>query len=415
MSGGQRALPSGWRWVRLGEICDVNPARPRDFRRSEDALTTFVPMTAVDETTGTVKGAEHRRFIDVARGYTFFVENDVLFAKITPCMQNKKSAIARELTDGIGFGTTEFHVLRPKKDVLAEWIYYQVREPQFLQSAEAHFTGSAGQQRVPAGFVAKYLVPLPPLTEQRAIVRQLERDIAEVERLRVASERQREAVDELQAAYLRDVFEGEEAQEWPTARLGTVGAIGSGITLGKLYQDAATRSVPYLRVANVKDGYLDLSDVNEISVPERDIEKCRLQYGDLLLTEGGDPDKLGRGTFWQDELPECIHQNHIFRVRFDGDRYLPSFLSMQIGSSYGKRYFLARAKQTTGIATINQQVLANFPLMVPSLDVQEETVHRLEVRMEEVTHLQRHAERQRAAVEALPGALLNEVFGEPAS
>lgn len=157
---------------------------------------------------------------------------------------------------------------------------------------------------------------------------------------------------------------------WKLLNIGEVGEIVSGITLGKKLRKAKTRSVPYLRVANVKDGYLDLSNIYEIEATEEEIKKCQLKFGDILLTEGGDPDKLGRGTFWAEQIPECIHQNHIFRVRFDLNKFSPQFISAQIGSAFCKSYFLAHAKQTTGIATINQQVLAACPLIVPPLEEQ---------------------------------------------
>ena len=281
-----------------------------------------------------------------------------------------------------------------------------------LADTTEHATGTSDSMKnISQETIRRIPIMLPTLPEQHTIVRRLERDMAEIERMRAAADRQRVAVEELLGAYLREIFESEEAREWPIVRLGSVGAIGSGVTLGKLYPEGQARSVPYLRVANVKDGYLDLSSIYEIAVPERDIEKSRLQFGDLLLTEGGDPDKLGRGTFWHDELQECIHQNHIFRVRFDLNRFSPQFLSAQIGSSYGKQYFLAHAKQTTGIATINQKVLANFPLMAPSTIIQREVVERIDNQMTEVKHIQQEAERQHKVIEALPEELLREVFG----
>lgn len=109
----ERQLPDGWRWVPLGEVCEINPRR-RDLRRAEDALTTFVPMSAVEEAGRGISHPEQKPFREVKRGYTSFGEGDVLFAKITPCMQNGKHAIARNLIDGVGFGSTEFHVLRPR-------------------------------------------------------------------------------------------------------------------------------------------------------------------------------------------------------------------------------------------------------------------------------------------------------------
>ena len=116
-------------------------------------------------------------------------------------------------------------------------------------------------------------------------------------------------------------------ERWITGPLGVVTSVSAGITLGRDLRGRARRRVPYLRVANVKDGWLDLADVKETDATEDEIQDCRLAHGDILLTEGGDPDKLGRGTFWQGELAECIHQNHIFRVRTDPSRFDPSFLA----------------------------------------------------------------------------------------
>jgi type I restriction enzyme S subunit len=197
---------------------------------------------------------------------------------------------------------------------------------------------------------------------------------------------------------------------WRTVRLGDVGAIGAGITLGKLFLHEDTRLVPYLRVANVKDGYLDLADVNQLALPEWEIQKCLLRQGDLLLTEGGDPDKLGRGTVWGGQLPECVHQNHIFRVRFNPAQIEPKFVAFELQSPYGKAYFLKHAKQTTGIATINQRVLANFPLMLPPLAEQRAIVARIERDMAEVERLRAAAERQKGAIANLSVVLLGELF-----
>lgn len=157
-----------------------------------------------------------------------------------------------------------------------------------------------------------------------------------IPKARAAAEAQFEAAKALPPAYLRAVFNSPEAKQWPKKLLGEVGEIVSGITLGRKLNDAQTCRVRYLRVANVKDGYLDLSNVYEIEATDAEIAKLRLRFGDLLLTEGGDPDKLGRGTFWQDQIPECIHQNHIFRVRFNREHFWPPFISAQMASSYGK-------------------------------------------------------------------------------
>lgn len=164
-------------------------------------------------------------------------------------------------------------------------------------------------------------------------------------------------------------------------RLRDVGEIVSGVTLGRSLPEGPTRSVPYLRVANVKDSHLALNDVREIEVTNAEFQRWQLREGDLLLTEGGDPDKLGRGAVWKQQLPECIHQNHIFRVRLDPTAVLPEFASAEIASPYGKSYFVRHAKRTTGIATINQKVLGDFPLMVPVIAEQRRILALLDEQM----------------------------------
>lgn len=177
----ERTLPSGWRWVRLGEVCEINPRRD-DIQCAEDAATSFVPMEAIDAQSGLISGMQERPYGEVKKGYTYLCEHDVLFAKITPCMQNGKHAVARGLIRGFGFASTEFHVIRPNGVVLPEWIHYFVRQPAVLQEATNHFTGAVGQQRVPDGFLKSLEIPLPPLPEQRRIAAVLKEQMTAVGR-----------------------------------------------------------------------------------------------------------------------------------------------------------------------------------------------------------------------------------------
>jgi len=202
-------LPDGWRWVKVKDVVKVNPRRPTDLDRADDEPTSFVPMEAVDEITGAIAKTMTRPFGEIKKGYTYFAEGDVLFAKITPCMQNGKHAIARGLTDGIGFGTTEFHVLRPGPDVIAEWIHYFVRQPALLLKATEHFTGAVGQQRLPPDYLANLDFPLPPLDEQKHIVEVLNRQIAVAEKARAIAEEELKTINALPSALLRKAFAGD--------------------------------------------------------------------------------------------------------------------------------------------------------------------------------------------------------------
>ena len=188
-------LPNGWRWVKLGEVCEINPRRP-SIDRSDETPTTFVPMDAVDAKSG-VADSRVRPFGEIKKGYTYFAEGDVLFAKITPCMQNGKHAIARDLLDGIGFGTTEFHVLRPSEHIIAEWIHFFVRQPSVLLEATEHFTGSVGQQRLPQEYLFNRKIPLPPLAAQQQIAAILKKQMAAVEKAQTTEKEELEAIDAL--------------------------------------------------------------------------------------------------------------------------------------------------------------------------------------------------------------------------
>lgn len=204
-------LPEGWKLRPLKENCFINPSKRKGFTREPNAQTSFVPMEAVDEETGKIAHIINRNYFEISKGYTFFEDGDVLFAKITPCMQNGKSAIAQDLIDGVGFGSTEFHVLRPKKDVTKEWIYFYIRTVEFRKRAKDHFEGSAGQQRVSTDFIENSLIPLPPtLSDQIAIVAEFERKMAELEKARQAAGRQLEAIKMLPGAILREVFDFQE-------------------------------------------------------------------------------------------------------------------------------------------------------------------------------------------------------------
>ncbi len=153
--------------VKLGEICKINPATEYDFD-PEDACT-FVPMEAVDDGDACIVRMATRPFREVAKGYTPFAENDVIVAKITPCMENGKCAIGRRLRAGVAFGSTEFHVLRATKRVIPEWLFYFWRFPPTRKLASANMTGSAGQKRVPASFLETVSIPLPERAEQQRI------------------------------------------------------------------------------------------------------------------------------------------------------------------------------------------------------------------------------------------------------
>lgn len=211
---------------------------------------------------------------------------------------------------------------------------------------------------------------------------------------------------------------------WLWVRLDTIAEIKGGITVDKKRIIPNSRTVAYLRVANVQRGYLDLSEIKEIRASESDIEALRLRHGDILFNEGGDREKLGRGWIWEEQLPECIHQNHVFRVRLFLSTMSSKFISWW-GNSFGKYYFLREGKQTTNLASVNLTKLSAFPVPLSSLFEQqaitEEAEHRLSVAEEIEMGIEaniKRAERLRQSIlrKAFSGKLVLQYLNdEPAS
>lgn len=165
---GDYPLPEGWRWVRLGDVCKINPSKREIKGAPLDMDVSFIPMSYIDDRWGCIIKYDVRQLAEVNKSYTYFRDNDILFAKITPCMENGKCAIAQGLMNGLGFGSTEFHVIRASQELIPEWGWYYLRQKRIREEAKKYFAGSAGQQRVPKEFLEKLKIPLPPPRRAKA-------------------------------------------------------------------------------------------------------------------------------------------------------------------------------------------------------------------------------------------------------
>ncbi|WP_159726862.1 restriction endonuclease subunit S [Methylosinus sp. Ce-a6] len=292
-----------------------------------------------------------------------FTNADILFGKLRPYLRK----IARPSFGGVC--STDIVPIRVGSNIDRGYLFHFLRTDAVIANATSLATG-ANLPRLSPKILETFEVPVPPLDEQRRIAAILD----QADDLR---RKRREALGRIVDLSRSNAYAlfGDplvNPKEWRSdLTLGEVSEIASGVTKGRKLNGAAVRSVPYLAVANVQDGAITLKNVKYIDATEEEIRRLRLKSDDLLLTEGGDPDKLGRGSLWNETfLEECIHQNHVFRVRIESKEVLPAFLNWLIGSDRGKRYFLNAAKQTTGIASINMTQLRAFPLLVPPLDVQ---------------------------------------------
>ncbi len=295
-------------------------------------------------------------------------------------------------------------ICRPnKKLIIPEYLFYHLfcstGQNQVLRS----FHGAA-QGGINTGFANDYIIPIPPLETQRNIVAILEK-AEETKGLRAQAD---EYTNQLLQSFFLEMFGDpvKNPKKWKIIELHDLAEIVSGVTKGRKLSGNSVVLVPYLRVANVQDGYLDLNEVKTIEALPSEVEKYALLEGDVLLTEGGDPDKLGRGAVWYNEIPNCIHQNHIFRVRVDKESIVPEFLSMLIGSAYGKMYFLKSAKQTTGIATINSTQLKNFPVFVPPIELQQKFTSVVE----KVESMRKNQNKSKQHIEDLFNTMMQKAF-----
>lgn len=191
-----------WGLISLGEVCQINPKKNHDNRLQDGLLVSFVPMSAVSED-GQINVSETKSYEKVRKGFTYFAENDVLFAKITPCMENGKGAVARGLVNQIGFGSTEFHVIRPiEGKVNSVWVYELTVLKNFRMDAFDNMTGSAGQKRVPASFLENYKVSLPPLELQN----QFADFVAQVDKSKLVVQKSLEQLEILKKALMQEYF-----------------------------------------------------------------------------------------------------------------------------------------------------------------------------------------------------------------
>ncbi|MFC7537169.1 restriction endonuclease subunit S [Sphingomonas sp. GCM10030256] len=257
--------------------------------------------------------------------------------------------------------------LRPYADHLDSGYLWHLLDARVAELADKG-RGSTFKQ-ISRDDLAELSFPKPSLPEQKRITAILDKADAIREKRRAALA---EADALLRATFL-DLFGDPVANPkgWEETRLDLVADIRSGITKGRKSNGEPLRAVPYMRVANVQDGHIDLSNIKTIDASETEIARYGLRPGDILLTEGGDPDKLGRGAVWFGEISECIHQNHIFVARLNETGISPEYASALLSSARGKQYFLRSAKQTTGIASINRTQLAAFPVLLPDRAVHD--------------------------------------------
>lgn len=281
--------------------------------------------------------------------------------------------------------STGFAVVRPKGSLFdARFCKYAVREKHFLWEVESRSTG-VSYPAINASDLADIRINLPDIETQRLIADYLDRETPRIDALVAEKEKMLALLEEKRAALIsravaRGLDEnaplkpsgldwlGDIPAHWELWRLKHLAEVRGGLTLGKKYSRNDLIEMPYLRVANVQDGYLKLDDVQTVEVSPEEARCYLLQRDDVLMNEGGDIDKLGRGCVWRDEIKSCLHQNHVFSVR--PRRADAEWLALWTSTLHAKRYFEQRAKRSTNLASISSTNIKELPVPMPPMDEQ---------------------------------------------
>ncbi|RFP67081.1 restriction endonuclease subunit S [Hymenobacter lapidiphilus] len=354
-----------YRHVTLGEVADINPKV--DWKTvNQYPSVSFVPMAAVSDTDFCLTTEKERPLEEVRKGFTYFQRGDVLLAKITPCFENGKVALAH-IHHEHGFGSTEFHVIRAKEKIVhPQFLYYLLRQPAFIAEGTKNMTGSGGQKRVPKLFLENLPFTLPTLDTQHQIVATLEKADA----LRRKGQELLQKYDELAQSIFHEMF-GDPAvndRNWPGC---SIRDVATKVTDGehgtvKRLEDGWM----YLMARNIRDSFLDLSDMSFISESDhrRIYKRCNPEEGDLLLVCVGAT--IGRVSLVP-KMGEFSLARSVALIKPIREKVLPQFLHHLFKTDYMQSQ-IRNGSSSSAQAGIYTGTISELRIVVPPMDLQQQ-------------------------------------------
>jgi type I restriction enzyme S subunit len=448
-------ISKGWKWIKMEDIAEINP-RFDIARMVKDTEVSFLPMRCVEEITGHIDLSEIRHLSEVMKGYTSFIEGDLLFAKITPCMENGKIAIAHGLKNGVGFGSTEFHVIRLYELLPRKFFFFFLIQEGIRKEAQRNMTGSAGQLRVPANYIKQLHVPLLPLPEQHRIVAKIEElftrlgaGVEALKKVKAQLKRYRQAV-------LKYAFEGKLTQEWREANkdklepasvllerikeerrkgLGgkfkelppvdtanlpdlpqgwiwtRIGEVSQKIQYGTSEKagDDST-GIPVIRMGNIFEGKIVFDNLKYFDKEWPQLNDFLLKDGDVLFNRTNSMELVGKTAVYKKNYPEAIFASYLIRVGVNKDFNNPNLLSFFINSFYGRKYINSVVSQQVGQANVNGSKLSLMPIPLPSSIEQKTIVEEIENRFSMADEVEKIAEQTLKQSERLRQSILKTAF-----
>ena len=446
----------------LPDVAELNPRRFTE-QPSDSDLVSFVPMKSVEEESGRLNATEHRLWGEVKKGYTAFQNGDVIFAKITPCMENGKFAFASGLHAGRAAGSTEFHVLRAKPGLDARYLMHFLFTPEVRRAAKMNMKGAAGQLRVPTQFLEGLRIPVPSIEQQREAVAYLDEQLSRLDAsvtalLRAKANLKRYRASVLKAAcggrlvpteaelaraegrtfetgaellqrILAERREGNGMRKEPTepevnnlptlpdgwawANLQQLALVSGGLTKNPKRETLPTK-LPYLRVANVYANELRLDQIEHIGVAPAELNKLLLVKDDLLVVEGnGSPDQIGRVALWNGSIAPCVHQNHLIKVRLRGAE--PRWVLNWLLSPQGRNQIERVTSSTSGLHTLSTGKVSALRVPLPPLPEQHRIVAEADRRLSLIRGAEAQVSANLARAKRLRQSILQAAFAQPGS
>jgi len=387
-------------------VSEINPSKKEIKDLPDEINVSFIPMHAIDDEKGEIISMDIRKLKEVKRGYTYFREGDVIFAKITPCMENGKCAIAKNLLNRLGFGSTEFHVIRPTASIISKWIWYYLRQQSVRREAMKYFTGSVGQQRVPSEFLKRLPIPLPPLHEQKRIVARIEELFSKIDEVNKLRKEALEQTKTLLKATLHKIFSKADEKGWRWVKLGEV--VIKRPQYGLTAKSKKERGeIRYIRISDITDlGDLKHDDPRFIELDEESFMKYKLDKDDILIARSG---SVGRVYLHKDLSQKSVFASYLIRFKLNQNQILPKFF-FYYGLSPFYETFIKETLKLVAQPNINAKEYSNLPIPLPPLHEQKRIVAYLDKIQQKVQSLQALQETTEEEIKKLKESILHKAF-----
>jgi type I restriction enzyme S subunit len=387
-------VSAAWPSKTLAEVCEIRPPKSEAKRQLKDSdLVSFVPMEDLGIDQKFLEPNAERKLGQVTGSYTYFADGDVLLAKITPCFENGKLGIARGLTNGIGFGSSEYIVFRPNDELSREYLYYFLSQDSFRADGIRTMSGAVGHKRVSKEFIERCQIPLPLLAEQQRIVAILDEVFAGLATATANAEKNLKNARELfEAALVVDIFGNADEQRWEETTVAELalpergsirtGPFGSQLLHGEFVDDGTAVLGIDNAVANEfrwgKPRFITKEKFAQLS-------RYQVRPGDVLITIMG---TCGRCAIVPDDIPVAINTKHLCCISLDQTRCLPKFLHAYFLYHPIARTFLAEQAKGSIMAGLNMGIIQRLPVRLPPMPQQRRIIEKMDLLSQETRRLE---------------------------